>query len=43
MIEPQKLDYVDTDYDAPAVVAKFHDQSKPVEFPVQKVWFELFF
>lgn len=37
MIEPQKLDYICSDFDPPAIIANFHDQDKPVEFPVQKV------
>ena len=37
MIEPQKLDYISSDYDPPAIIAKFHDQDKTIEFPVQKV------
>jgi hypothetical protein len=37
MIEPQKLDYVSSDFDPPAIIAKFHEQNKTIEFPVQKV------
>lgn len=37
MIEPQKLEYVTTDYDPPAIIAHFHDQKQSIEFPVQKV------
>lgn len=37
MIEPQKLDYVSSDYDPPAIIAKFYDQDRTIEFPVQKV------
>ncbi|XP_044261128.1 transcription-associated protein 1 [Tribolium madens] len=37
MIEPQKLDYVSSDYDPPAIIAKFYDQDKTIEFPVQKI------
>lgn len=37
MIEPQKLDYVSTDYDPPSILAHFHDQSQPIEFPVEKI------
>ncbi|XP_049825027.1 transcription-associated protein 1 isoform X2 [Aethina tumida] len=37
MIEPQKLDYVASDYDPPAIIAQFHDQEQAIEFPVQKI------
>ncbi|KAG5864322.1 hypothetical protein JTB14_004435 [Gonioctena quinquepunctata] len=37
MIEPQKLEYVSTDFDPPAILARFHDQDQPIEFPVSKV------
>lgn len=37
MIEPQKLDYVASDFDPPAILAKFSDQEEPIEFPVSKV------
>ncbi|XP_017777683.1 PREDICTED: transformation/transcription domain-associated protein isoform X2 [Nicrophorus vespilloides] len=37
MIEPQKLEYVDTDYEPPAILAQFHDHTQQVEFPVEKV------
>lgn len=37
MIEPQKLDYVSSDYDPPSILARFRDQNEPIEFPVVKV------
>lgn len=37
MIEPQKLDYVSSDFDPPAILARFHDQDYAIEFPVSKV------
>lgn len=37
MIEPQRLDYVSSDYDPPAIVAKFAEQEHVIEFPVQKI------
>lgn len=37
MIEPQKLEYVTTDYDPPAIIAHFQDQQQSIEFPVHKV------
>lgn len=37
MIEPQKLDYVSSDFDPPAILAKFLDQEYPIQFPVSKV------
>ncbi|KAF5284945.1 hypothetical protein FQA39_LY16900 [Lamprigera yunnana] len=37
MIEPQKLDYMTSDYDPPAIIAIFHDQQHAIEFPVEKV------
>lgn len=37
MIEPQKLDYVSTDYDPPSIIAYFQDQVNSIEFPVEKV------
>ncbi|CAH0749160.1 unnamed protein product [Diatraea saccharalis] len=37
MIEPQRLEYRETDAPPPAVQAYFQDQSKPVDFEVDKV------
>lgn len=37
MIEPQRLEYVSTDFDAPAILTRFHDQTGDVEFPVDKI------
>lgn len=37
MIEPQKLDYVASDLDPPAILSRFRDQDDPIEFPVSKV------
>lgn len=37
MIEPQKLEYVNEDYDPPSIIAHFQEQQQPIEFPVQKV------
>ncbi|CAG9767854.1 unnamed protein product [Ceutorhynchus assimilis] len=37
MIEPQKLEYVSSDFDPPAILARFDDYEKIVEFPVAKV------
>ncbi|XP_072379030.1 transcription-associated protein 1 [Diabrotica undecimpunctata] len=37
MIEPQRLDYVSTDFDPPAILARFHDHYQEIEFPVSKV------
>lgn len=37
MIEPQKLDYVSSDFDPPAILSRFRDQDDPIEFPVSKV------
>ncbi|XP_057664226.1 transcription-associated protein 1 [Diorhabda carinulata] len=37
MIEPQKLDYVSTEFDPPAILARFNDQYQEIEFPVSKV------
>lgn len=37
MIEPQKLDYVSTDYEPPAIVAYFQDQPQSIDFTVEKV------
>lgn len=37
MIEPQKLEYINQDYDPPAILAHFQDQQQSIEFPVQKV------
>lgn len=42
MIEPQKLDYVSSDYDPPAIVAKFVDQDRAIDFPVQRVFYLVF-
>lgn len=37
MIEPQKLEYVSSDFDPPAILARFDDYQQNVEFPVAKV------
>ncbi|CAG9853589.1 unnamed protein product [Phyllotreta striolata] len=37
MIEPQKLEYVSTEFDPPSILAKFNDQEQEIEFPVSKV------
>ncbi|XP_060810438.1 transcription-associated protein 1 isoform X2 [Amyelois transitella] len=37
MIEPQRLDYRETDAPPPAVQAYFQDQPKPIDFEVDKV------
>ncbi|KAL3270789.1 hypothetical protein HHI36_021313 [Cryptolaemus montrouzieri] len=37
MIEPQKLEYVSSDYDPPAILVRFNEYPQMVEFPVQKV------
>ncbi|KAL4715075.1 hypothetical protein ACJJTC_012122 [Scirpophaga incertulas] len=37
MIEPQRLDYRETDAPPPAVQAYFQEQSKPIDFEVDKV------
>lgn len=37
MIEPQKLEYISTDQDPPAVIAYFREQQNCIEFPVEKV------
>lgn len=37
MIEPQRLEYRETDAPPPAIHAYFHEQSKPVDFEVDKV------
>ncbi|CAH2988559.1 unnamed protein product [Chilo suppressalis] len=37
MIEPQRLEYRETDAPPPAVQAYFQDQSKPIDFEVDKV------
>lgn len=37
MIEPQRLEYNMKDSPAPAVVAYFQEQRKPIDFPVDKV------
>ncbi|CAH1110190.1 unnamed protein product [Psylliodes chrysocephalus] len=37
MIEPQKLEYVSTEFDPPAILARFNDQEHEIEFPVSKV------
>lgn len=39
MIEPQKLEYISTDYDPPSIIALFHEQQHAIEFPVEKVFF----
>ncbi|XP_038211764.1 transcription-associated protein 1 isoform X1 [Zerene cesonia] len=37
MIEPQRLEYRETDAPPPAVLAYFQDQAKPIDFEVDKV------
>ncbi|KOB75140.1 Transformation/transcription domain-associated protein [Operophtera brumata] len=37
MIEPQRLDYRETDAPPPAIQAYFQEQSKPIDFEVDKV------
>lgn len=37
MIEPQRLEYRETDAQPPAIQAYFQDQSKPIDFEVDKV------
>ncbi|XP_022821038.1 transformation/transcription domain-associated protein isoform X3 [Spodoptera litura] len=37
MIEPQRLEYRETDVPPPAILAYFQDQPKPVDFEVDKV------
>ncbi|XP_066149283.1 transcription-associated protein 1 isoform X2 [Euwallacea fornicatus] len=37
MIEPQKLEYVCSDFDPPAILARFDHYEKTVEFPVAQV------
>ncbi|XP_047506869.1 transcription-associated protein 1 isoform X1 [Pieris napi] len=37
MIEPQRLEYRETDAPPPAVMAYFQDQAKPIDFEVDKV------
>uniref|UniRef100_A0AAR5Q8F1 FAT domain-containing protein n=1 Tax=Dendroctonus ponderosae TaxID=77166 RepID=A0AAR5Q8F1_DENPD len=37
MIEPQKLEFISSDFDPPAILARFDDYLKPVEFPVAPV------
>ncbi|XP_050299225.1 transcription-associated protein 1 isoform X2 [Anthonomus grandis grandis] len=37
MIEPQKLEYVSSDFDPPAILARFDDYQQAVQFPVAKV------
>lgn len=37
MIEPQKLEYIETDLCPPAVICKFQDYGTPIELPVEKI------
>ncbi|CAH0549746.1 unnamed protein product, partial [Brassicogethes aeneus] len=37
MIEAQRLEYISSDYDPPAILAKFEERDQTIEFPVQKV------
>nr|CAH7738954.1 unnamed protein product [Callosobruchus chinensis] len=37
MTEPQKLEYISSDFDPPAMLAKFHNQEESIEFPVSKI------
>ena len=37
MTEPQKLEYIDYDYDPPSIVAQFDNQLNAIDFPVAKV------
>lgn len=37
MIEPQRLEYVETDLAPPAIIAHFQEHSASIEFPVEKV------
>lgn len=37
MIEPQRLEYVETDLAPPAIIAHFQDHSASIDFPVEKV------
>ncbi|KAL7293008.1 hypothetical protein TKK_0013455 [Trichogramma kaykai] len=37
MIEPQKLEYNDRETNSPAIVARFHEPHKLIDFPVEKV------
>ncbi|KAF7269505.1 transcription-associated protein Nipped-A isoform X2 [Rhynchophorus ferrugineus] len=37
IIEPQKLEYISSDFDPPAILAKFDSYQQNVEFPVAKV------
>ncbi|KAJ8954217.1 hypothetical protein NQ318_005812 [Aromia moschata] len=37
MIEPQKLDFISSDFDPPAILARFNYQEQPIEFPVSKI------
>ncbi|XP_045469394.1 transcription-associated protein 1 isoform X2 [Harmonia axyridis] len=37
MIEPQKLEYVSSDFDPPAILVRFNEYQQSTEFPVQKV------
>lgn len=39
MIEPQRLEYVSSDFDPPAILAKFDHYQQNVEFPVAQVCF----
>lgn len=37
MIEPQRLEYVETDLAPPAIILQFQEHSGTIEFPVEKV------
>lgn len=37
MIEPQKLDYVSSDFAPPAIVARFDEYQETVHFPIAPV------
>ncbi|VEN46895.1 unnamed protein product, partial [Callosobruchus maculatus] len=37
MTEPQKLEYISSDFDPPAILARFHNQDESIDFPVSKI------
>ncbi|CAH1997935.1 unnamed protein product [Acanthoscelides obtectus] len=37
MTEPQKLEYISSDFDPPAILAKFHNLEQTIDFPVSKI------
>lgn len=37
MIEPQRLEYVSSEFEPPSIQARFHDQEQPIQLPVSKV------